>query len=126
MWNPREIGRLGGKARTERQRAAARLNGAKGGRPPKRPGQDSPRAVWHKFRLYHIVKLATELARVGANSRRFSHAFWPLSEDVVRKELIRRGRRDLWENLQIQLQLSSTLFHAQLMAEIRATQKNPS
>jgi hypothetical protein len=126
MWDPREIGRLGGKARTERQRAAARANGTKGGRPPKIPKPDAPVSAWRKFKLYHVVKIATALSKSGANIVSFRRAFLPLLEESVRKELIRRGRRDLWNNLQSQLQMSSATMMARIIAEARLKRKNRS
>jgi hypothetical protein len=125
MWNPKEIGKLGGKSKSASKRRAARNNGAKGGRPPKEPLKDAPAKVWANYQIkltrHRVVECMEQCLRDGGwNSSPFGFrqiqlgigrtldsegylwpyrhdgVFWPLTENEVRDELIRKGRRDLW------------------------------
>ena len=93
MWDPKQIGQKGGKARTTRKQAAARANGRKGGRPRKEPDDNAPASEKKKFRTYRLVR-GVERYKGNVFPR------LPYSEERVHTLLIRAGRRDLWKKLQ--------------------------
>lgn len=98
MRDSKEIGKLGGKSRSETKRAAARHNGAKGGRPPKIPAEGVTLEYLRKLERYRVVdgveKCLAQSQAEGKTDLRM--IFSVLSKKEIRAELIRKGRRDLW------------------------------
>lgn len=99
MWDAKELGsrggKIGGKSNSSRKQSAARVNGAKGGRPRKKPGVN---ATINELRAYHAQFAVKNTERVLETARVFPNLY-PFNERKLRATLIRKGRRDLWLRL---------------------------
>ena len=96
VWDAKKLGKLGGKSQSTNKSAAARANGAKGGRPPKWPGKNGPEEQKQKYIDYCIVK-----AVANYKGSAYPDFFWSpaINDNRLRKTLRRSGRIDLLEKL---------------------------
>jgi hypothetical protein len=96
VWDSKKIGKLGGKSQSPSKSAAARANGAKGGRPPKWPGKNGPPEQQEKYIDYCIVKAVARYKGLA-----YPDYFWSpaVNEKRLLKTLRRAGRTDLLEKL---------------------------
>lgn len=115
MWDAKKIGQLGGKSKSLRKQAAARVNGilggAKGGRPIKLPeepagfreSQPSSIEISPKFGIRvrdtsaigHMRRFLEYYAVVIAKKNHMAEPYF--SEEEIGEALVRAGRRDLWK-----------------------------
>lgn len=118
MWDAKRIGKLGGKSKSSAKQNAARINGACGGRPPKKPVgtkewwdaaalRNGPeRKACRRYLIYNLAKHTETVIQHAKQHGKlltaydYLHSFWPLHEKELKRELVRQGRRDLWEHLQ--------------------------
>ena len=94
-WDPKEIGRKGGAVGSAAQKAAARRNGAKGGRPRKRPGPNATRAE----RLAYAAQFLVSATEKYLEAAKIFPDPDPFTDRQLRAILLRKGRRDLWLRL---------------------------
>jgi hypothetical protein len=134
VWDAKQIGKLGGKSKSNAKQQAARANGAKGGRPPKKPEGDKQwwnaaaqyngpeREACRRYLVYHLVEHTDVVIRHASHHGKrltahdYLHGFWPLRAVEVKRELVRQGRRDLWNRLQehtLKTQAGKPLLHSQ-------------
>lgn len=95
-WDPKEIGRKGGAVGSAAQKAAARRNGAKGGRPRRKPGPNATRAEWRAYLAQFIVSVTENYLQTATQ---YPLPPRPFTERQLRAILLRKGRRDLWLRL---------------------------